>query len=272
MRELAATDPEAREELRDEIHRDGCVLLRSVIDPATVGRLADSVEELVAELGLTSTDDVLSTFRATRTPFYRALQRDAAFHEPAADPRLRAVVATLVGSEVLAHPRRLLRTIPPGVAELVTPPHQDFAYIRGTAETYTCWVPLRACTPDSGALRILVGSHAEGLLPHTARDAFAGSGVDVDDDDPRWASASFEPGDVVVFHSLTVHGGSTNSGTRWRLSADYRFQSAHAPVDPRSLLPAGHPAVPDWDELLAGTEWDRERLIGTPRDLTISMT
>jgi len=271
MRELAATDPAAHDGVRASIDRDGYVLLRSVIEPTTVSRLADSVEELVAELGLTSADDVLSTFRATRTPFYRALQRDAAFHEPAADPRLRAVVATLVGADVLAHPRRLLRTIPPGVAELVTPPHQDFAYIRGTTETYTCWVPLRGCAPGSGALRILVGSHTEGRIRHIARDAFAGSGVDVDDDDPRWASTSFEPGDVIVFHSFTVHGGSPNLGTRWRLSADYRFQSAHEPVDPRSLLPTGHPAVPDWDELLDGTDWDRDRLIGTPRDLTISM-
>ncbi|MFM7225877.1 MAG: phytanoyl-CoA dioxygenase family protein [Actinomycetota bacterium] len=270
MRELVATRKEAPSLLRARIATDGYGLIRGCVDRGSVERLAVAVETIIDDLGLRSAPDVVEAFRATRTPFYRALQRRAEFHEPTTDAQLRGSLQHIIGPELFAHPRRLLRTIPPGAPALVTPAHQDFTYIGGSADTFTVWMPLRACEPDSGALRILVGSHADGPQPHVARDAVAGSGVDVDDDDPRWAGTAFAPGDVVIFHSLTVHGGLPNRSSRWRLSADYRFQSTSDPVDPRSLLPSGHPAVPDWPELLAGTDWDRERLVGISPGLGIT--
>src|SRR5262249_20832146 len=167
------------------------------------------------------------------------VQGREAFHRLAHAPALFGVARALLGDDVFAHPRRLLRTIWPGARALTTPPHQDFLYIRGAADTITAWVPLGPCRREDGALRVLRGSPGSAELPVSVYDgALAAYGVEVADDDPRWATADYDAGDVIVFHSLAVHGALPNCSGRPRLSVDYRYQSAATPVAPSSLRPA----------------------------------
>ena len=72
------------------------------------------------------------------------------------------------------------------------------------------------------------------------------------DEAQDWASASYRPGDVLVFHSLTVHWAPPNRGERLRLSCDYRYQLASDPVVEGSLLPHYWPTIPGWDVLTNG--------------------
>ena len=61
--------------------------------------------------------------------------------------------------------------------------------------------------------------------PLSLPSASVGSGAPVRPDEAQdWASASYRPGDVLVFHSLTVHWAPPNRGERLRLSCDYRYQ------------------------------------------------
>ena len=48
---------------------------------------------------------------------------------------------------------------------------------------------------------MLGGSQEQGLLPIHAASGAGGLAVEVDDDHVDWASADYEPGDVLVFHS-----------------------------------------------------------------------
>ncbi len=251
--------------LRRRFSKDGYVYAPRLVDARRVHELAGDVMETLREHGLLEAGDgALDTFRRTRADYYRAVQRLESFHALANDPGLLGVVRALVGDDAFAHPQRLLRAILPGIPELVTPPHQDFAYIRGSERTVTAWLPLRTCRVADGALRVLVGSHRRGQLPIRPSDSVAGSCVDVDDDDPQWASTDLEPGDALVFHSMTVHGALPNTSPHIRLSADYRFQSASDPIAERSLKPSGYPQVPDWPELLEDVSWDRARWLSVP--------
>ena len=256
--------------LRARFDDDGYLFCRHLLDASRVTRLAADVMEILADQGLlTGGDGALENFRETRGSFYQALQRLESFHAVPYDAGLLGLVQVLVGDDAFAHPRRLLRAILPGIPELVTPPHQDFAYIRGAERTVTAWVPLRTCLVVDGALRVLVGSHRRGHLPLQASPTVAGSRVDVDDDDPDWASADLEPGDALLFHSMTVHGALPNLSQHIRLSADYRFQSASEPVAKSSLLPAGYPQVADWPELLADVSWSRAKWLAVPAGIEV---
>lgn len=194
---------------------------------------------------------------------YRDLQAGQVFHELAHDPALTDIVRRVVGGELLVHPRKIARISFPDNPRGTTPPHQDYRYIQGTTDVFTAWIPLGDCPPDLGGLRVLRGSHRRGLIPAIWREDLAvGIEVETDDTDPDWATASYQPGDVIVFHSLTVHGALPNRTDRLRLSADYRYQLATDPLVRASLRPHWHPRIPDWPELV--TDWTSLAPIESP--------
>jgi hypothetical protein len=256
--------------LRAQFDADGYVFVCGVLDVEQVNLFATEVKGILRALGLLEVgEDALDRFRRTRTEFYAAVQRLELFHAIAHDPSLVGIVRALVGEDAFAHPQKLLRAILPGIEELVTPPHQDYAYIRGAERTVTAWLPLRTCRVADGALRVLVGSHRRGPLPLRPSSTVSGSRVEVDEDDGDWATADLEPGDVLMFHSMTVHGAMPNTSPRIRLSADFRFQSASEPIAARSLKPSGYPQVPDWPELLADVGWNPERWLAVEDSVTV---
>jgi hypothetical protein len=61
-------------------------------------------------------------------------------------------------------------------------------------------------------------------------------------------------GDVLTFESQTIHKALSNNTPNIRLSADFRYQPASAPVTEDSLLTHGN--FIDWDQVYAG--WSDE--------------
>lgn len=66
------------------------------------------------------------------------------------------------------------------------------------------------------------GSHRRGLLPCFAAEGAGGLAVDVGMDDAAWRTTDDAMGDVLLFHSLTVHAAMPHRGRKLRLSVDYR--------------------------------------------------
>ena len=141
--------------------------------------------------------------------------------------------------------------------EQFTGAHYDVVYMgEGSGHVHTNWIPFGDIDPEQGTLAICVGSHA---APGFARLRETYGRMDVDrdriagwfSDDPmeivekfggRWATARFRMGDVLIFGMYTMHASTTNQTTRYRLSADVRFQPADDPVDRRWVgeNPTGH--------------------------------
>src|SRR5262249_30045513 len=142
--------------------------------------------------------------------------------------------------------------------EWATPPHQDFPNNQGTTDLYACWTPLSDCPVELGPLSILRGSHRLGLLPLEAalgaghRRARLGDGHAQLD----WVSGDIELGDVLIFHSLTVHRSLPNRAKCLRLSVDYRFQRDGDALTEPCLQP--HFGRQAWEEIYAG--WERDNL------------
>lgn len=196
---------------------------------------------------------------------YRDLQAGEVFHALAHAAELTTLMGRLVGDDLTVHPRKIARISFPDNPRGTTPPHQDYRYIQGTTDVFTSWVPLGACSPELGGLKVLRGSHRRGLIPAKWNEDLAvGIEVDTDETDPDWATAAYEPGDVIVFHSLTVHGALPNRTGKLRLSADYRYQSANEPLVKGSLHPHWHPRIPDWPELV--TDWTSLAPVGMPSE------
>jgi len=64
-------------------------------------------------------------------------------------------------------------------------------------------------------------------------------------------------GDVLIFHSLTVHAAAPNLSDRLRLSLDCRFQDARRVLNPSNLVFAGESGK-SWEKTYAG--WNSDDL------------
>ena len=95
--------------------------------------------------------------------------------------------------------------------------HQDNQYTRHDGPSINLWTALTPMTVENGCLQIVPGSHLKGTLDSEASgDGDAHKKV-------KWEPSDFvnilmEPGDVVAFTRLTVHGSGPNVSTAHRVA------------------------------------------------------
>ncbi len=248
----------------DAAREDGYLYLPGLLPADEVLAVREQVAAVAARHGLlragTPARDAVAEQSAflhesDPTPEYRACYNDLlrlrAMHALAVHPALIGALETVLGEPVLAHPRNIVRMVVPGRPSITTAPHQDHRPIKGTPEVWTAWLPLGDCPERLGGLAVLPGSHRNGLYEvpdgtiyfDTADVRTVGNG--------EWRWNPMRCGDVLLFHSLTVHQARDNrSRDRIRLSCDFRYQARSQPVHEHSLLP--HMRWIDWGEIYAG--------------------
>jgi ectoine hydroxylase-related dioxygenase (phytanoyl-CoA dioxygenase family) len=150
--------------------------------------------------------------------------------------------------------RHIARMVTPHTCMVPTPPHQDFPYIQGSTNTWTCWFPVGDCPRSLGGLTVLRGSHVHGYLPVQPAKGAGGFAVPLCPNETEWVEGDYEIGDVLTFPSHTVHKAlRCQFKDRIRLSMDVRYQAADELVDNSSLNP--HCSL-KWDEIYANWKSD----------------
>ena len=118
----------------------------------------------------------------------------------------------------------------------VSPPHQDFFFIRFNQSFRTLWIPLMDIDEHAGGLVLAPGIHKHGLLDHVEQEGiysyiFKGRkqrGIPLESLAQPGATADYRAGDLLIFHNLMVHWALPNQSERVRLSLDCRCQPAKA--------------------------------------------
>lgn len=181
---------------------------------------------------------------------YRVYRELPEFHAIQHHPALINMLKSMLGDEILPHARIIGRTIFPQRTEFTTPAHQDWIPIQGCEETITAWIGMSDIPEEMGGLQVNAGSHRGGI--YNFKPALGAGGTQITDplDEDAWAYSAQCQGDVLLFHSLTVHRGMPNTSSRLRLSIDARFQRVSDTVAPGSLGP--HSNGLDWDDIYSG--------------------
>jgi len=92
--------------------------------------------------------------------------------------------------------------------------HQDSGYVVAYggppdhAPYLTCWCPLDDATIDNGTVRVVPGSHLNGIVPHTRRDGSNDLAADVREEDG--IAIEVPAGSIVAFSSRTLHATGAN--------------------------------------------------------------
>ena len=252
--------------LAEGMARDGYLFVRGLVPPADVAAVRDEALRVVAEAGWLCgerprTEAVAAAGAACAdpddryVPVLRRLYRLEALHALKHHPAVVGLFERLLGADVLVHPMLIVRNIFPQRPELTTPAHQDFPHIQGTPETFAMWLPLSDCPMTMGGLTVAEGSHTQGVRDFRASSG-AGAMEVCESLDGRWVGGDFAQGDAVIFHSMTVHRGLTNTTDRLRQSIDARYQRLGEAVSEKSLEP--YAGTGSWDEIYRG--WRRQDL------------
>lgn len=186
---------------------------------------------------------------------YQAVFNLAAFHALPHHPALRRVMKMLIGERVLVHPKPIGRLIFPNCGRLTVHAHQDYRFMGGDPECFTAWIPLHDCPVEVGPLQIMQGSHRFGYQRHADEDLHVPeipAGAELGGE---WVGGQIDAGDVLLFHSLTVHAASPNVSKKMRISLDCRFQDYRRALNPANLAFAGESGK-SWDKTYSGWQSD----------------
>jgi ectoine hydroxylase-related dioxygenase (phytanoyl-CoA dioxygenase family) len=182
---------------------------------------------------------------------YPRIQSLEEFHAFFHTQRMLELMQLVSGSEVFVYPMKMARISTPGKIGHETPPHQD-AYSHHAGPTMAgIWVALHDITAPMGRVKLLPGSHKGGVRKVFTAEGVGGVQCEIYPDETCWHVADSDPGDVLIFHSATVHRAEPNTteGTV-RMSVDTRFCDYGAPEFSTNLEPHH-----GWR--IDGLDWDR---------------
>lgn len=275
------------EAMRRRMDRDGYLLMRGLLLEADVAAVRRDILAICGQEGWLARggedDGVVAPTAACEPPdpryyqVYRQVISLESYNRLAhAEPLLTITSALLDADDVIPRPARLARLVFPQPGMGATPPHQDFPHEQGTANAYTTWIPLGPVDRKLGGLAVWPGSHRHGIFEHGFVPGIGGLGIrfETTAKEPRWSSTDFALGDVLVFHSMTVHKALPNrTDDQIRLSADFRYQRASEPMAPHMLQPSGGQLT--WEDVYAGWNsddlkhyWTRYAVSTTPFDFS----
>lgn len=143
-------------------------------------------------------------------------------------PGLIAALKDLIGQEIIGTPAFNGRPNVPGDALFTVPWHQDQGYYGPEAigcTLITAWLPIVSVKRDMGAMQVIRGSHKWDYIPHATGKNKGGfletEKFNFQEEDVL--TFEMEPGDVLLFNSMTMHRSVANVSDQVRWSVDLRF-------------------------------------------------
>jgi phytanoyl-CoA hydroxylase len=203
------------DDLKQDFEKQGFVMIRGMFTAAEVatfkaecGRL---LEQHAAHVGV-------FVGLAANSLLFRSLARDARLVD-ALEPLLGPNIEFLSDKVVLKS----------SATTAASPWHQDWPYWEGLHKI-SVWIALDAATPENGCLKMLPGSHKQTVVHDGAAGAGEGFGHRLRPesvDESRVVILPCAPGDVVLFHDLTLHASfpNTSGRDRWSVISTYRGAS-----------------------------------------------
>jgi ectoine hydroxylase-related dioxygenase (phytanoyl-CoA dioxygenase family) len=233
--------------LSQEMHEYGYVMIRGLLSRDHLNPLLSDIICVLEDMGWLSSESdpieriaYISAACAEGDTLYKTVYNSIfnlqSFHSFPHHSLLQETMKLLVGPELFVHPKTTARLIFPNFERGVIHAHQDHTAVGGDEESFTAWMPLHDCPLEQGPLRVMEGSHRFGLQPTADRTGYIMQGMERGNE---WVGGNINAGDVLFFHSLTVHEAMPNRSNRLRISLDCRFQNYQRPVNPGTLVFTG---------------------------------
>jgi len=183
---------------------------------------------------------------------YPKIQSLESFHGFFHDPHIIDLMKKISNAEVFVYPTKMARISTPGKIGYETPPHQDARSHAAGPTMAGIWIALHDISTEMGRLKILPRSHTRGVRPVVTSPGVGNVTCEIYPEETVWHVSDVEQGDVIIFHSCTIHAAQPNlAANTVRMSVDTRFCDYGAPVSSINLDPHHGWRIPhlNWDTI-----------------------
>jgi len=212
----------------DLYRADGVVVVRGLADDVWCDRLAEAVEENLADPGPWASDYSGQGPKSGFRDDYCNWERFDGFRDFVFRSRAAEIAGRLMESSTVRFNHEHVLVKEPGTNE-ASPWHHDQPYWTVDGEQVcSIWVPLDP-VPRETCVEFLAGSHRWGkwytpkrfndLSDHDSNEGEALPDIDAHREDYDILGWNLAPGDCIVFHALAVHGAPGNSSASNRRRA-----------------------------------------------------
>jgi len=198
-----------------QYEREGVLFPVRVLSPHEVSRYRAAFEQLETRLG-----GRLSYGAWPHLHFRWA-------YELATHPAIADAVEALLGPDLVILSSLILCKYP-GAPDFASW-HQDGTY-SGTHQSpsTSAWLALSDSTPENGCMRVLPGSHHQGIRPHA--DTYAqnnllkrGPQIQIQVDENQAEDVCLRAGEMSLHHNSIIHGSASNRSETKRIGFILRF-------------------------------------------------
>jgi phytanoyl-CoA hydroxylase len=205
---------------REQFERDGCLIVRGLLPPEEAATLRDYFMDVHARRAIPGYNDGLpeSDILARYPRLVHPHRSDALSRRYMLDPRIAEVLGELFGEEPLAA-QSMMYYKPPGARGQGL--HQDQMPLRvSPGHCIAAWIALDRADGENGGMLVVPGSPRLGVVcsgrQADEREFYDGGGLRVPEG-YQVLQTEMEPGDVLFFGGLMIHGSYANrSAERFR--------------------------------------------------------
>ncbi|MFC0472122.1 phytanoyl-CoA dioxygenase family protein [Halalkalibacter kiskunsagensis] len=210
---------------------EGYLLVKGVFNKQEVEEMKNGIDRIIHRAAKANKDvnaawdgDYLPKEQLKRLVlkgFHNVHYHDSAFLKALAHPNMVSVLKQIIGPNVQLHHSKMLVKPPENGAAF--PMHQDHPYFPHENHTMlAASVHLDDSTEENGCLRVIPKSHKEGAIEHIGRHYLNHKEYPISIGTPCPA----EPGDVLFFNYLTIHGSDVNRSERNRRNVLFQYRDA----------------------------------------------
>jgi phytanoyl-CoA hydroxylase len=211
--------------------KNGYLLVRGVFNPIEVEEMRGSVERIIKRAAQMKKDDNHQWQGDFLPPeelkklvlkgFHDMHYHDSCFMRAVIHPNMVSVLSQIIGPNVQLHHSKML--VKPPEKGAAFPMHQDKPYFPHVNDTMlAATVHLDNADEENGCLRVIPGSHKQGILPHVGTYYLNHKQYPITEGLPCVAEA----GDVLFFNYMTIHGSESNRSARTRRNVLFQYREA----------------------------------------------
>lgn len=219
----------------DAYERDGQLTPKHRLSPDLLGRMTRSIETLISSNADIRPEQLVGAhIRKSEDTGVRGVEDllDLACH-----PDILDAVEQVMGPDLILWGSQVFSK--PAGDGMAIPWHQDGQYwpLR-PLRTVTVWIAIDPVTVENGCMRVIPGTHHDGLLEHESSDdqslALNQGLAHVDEAAAR--DIELEPGQFSLHDVMLIHGSNANASGRRRCGWAIRYMPATSLFD-RSIPP-----------------------------------